>query len=191
MSVREKMERTGPKRLLALDGGGIRGLEGTVTLIDSTICANTADGDGGGIYSEAVLNVTNSTIGGTGLGNESAQNGGGVSLNSGSDHSLTNVTFSSNTATSGWGGGLNLCVQDTAQIANVVFDGNSAVGGGGISAASTSSRRWTRSPGVCATFSSDTARAVLPVITAPTPTRTPPPTPSRGLPSPAWRASKP
>ena len=61
-------------------GGGIhiaglaRSTEGTLTLDDSTVVGNTATGDGGGIFSDATVNM----FGNTTVGNNSASNGGGI-----------------------------------------------------------------------------------------------------------------
>jgi hypothetical protein len=76
----------------AVAGGGLYNGAGTIMVHGSTVSANTASLGGGiyndavdtataaagGIYNQATLNVTNSTIGGAGVGNTATTAGGGI-----------------------------------------------------------------------------------------------------------------
>ncbi|MBN1815166.1 MAG: hypothetical protein JXA14_25260 [Anaerolineae bacterium] len=63
----------------ASNGGGISNEGGTVTVDGSTISGNTADSYGGGIANKGTLIVQNGCIiGGAGVGNEAAYDGGGI-----------------------------------------------------------------------------------------------------------------
>ena len=104
-------------------GGGIENA-GTLTVSDSTISDNNADGDGGGIQNESggTLTITNSTI----TGNSSGGNGAGVE-NLGA-LSITDCTI---TANSGSGGG-GIYNNGTATVTGSTIANNSAGEGGGI-----------------------------------------------------------
>jgi len=110
-------------------GGGIYNTAGTTTMDDSTVSANTAS-DGAGIYNWATLNVTNSTIGGAGAGNQ-ANNGGGI-YNSFGITTVDGCTVSANTA----GEGAGIYNIATLNVTNSTIGGagagNQANLGGGI-----------------------------------------------------------
>jgi len=106
-------------------GGGIRNYA-DLSLSDSTVSANTAYTDGGGIYSGpyADLTITNSTI----IDNEALNDGGGVKDDHYGHLTLTDSTVSGNIAR--WsGGGIH---GDSFSITNSAVSDNSAYSGGGI-----------------------------------------------------------
>ena len=104
-------------------GGGIDN-EGTATITDCTVAANSA-GYGGGIYNEGTATLTNCTISGN---SATTTNGGGID-NEGTV-TLTNCTVAGNAAPSQGGGLFN---RATATLTNCTVAGNSAkTGGGGI-----------------------------------------------------------
>ena len=104
----------------ATTGGGIRNVNGTLTVTDSTISGNAAtmtglgQQGGGGIQvsstvgNSATLTVTNTTI----SGNSAGASGGGIWSSAGNTLTVTNSTISGNSAPSGGGiytlAGLNL-----------------------------------------------------------------------------------
>jgi CSLREA domain-containing protein len=102
-------------------GGGAR-----LTLDDVIVSGNTASSEGGGIYNDGTLTVTNSTL----SGNNTAPQGGG--LFNVQDAYLTGVTISGNSAD--FGGGINNANQGiTLSLTNVTISGNTATSqGGGI-----------------------------------------------------------
>ena len=110
-------------------GGGIYSdYDGTTTVTDSTLSGNSANDDGGGIYSNrGSLTVTNST-----LSKNSATgrygSGGGVYSSSGS-LTVTNSTLSKNSAT--YGGGIYNS-SGSLMLTSSTLTGNLANGGGGI-----------------------------------------------------------
>ena len=83
-------------------GGGIRigGGTNSLTLTDSTVSRNWADGSGGGIWNSSKT-LTSSTISGN-----TAVGGGGI-YSSGGTVNLTNSTVSGNTAPGSDGGGIS------------------------------------------------------------------------------------
>ena len=117
-------------------GGGIQNVNGTLTVINSTIANNAATtGGGGGISNEinGVVNIVNSTI----SGNTAIQSGGGI--NSGAAVTIINSTISGNKSNLN-GGGINT-VDPAASLTliNVTitdnradFENNSTGAGGGI-----------------------------------------------------------
>jgi len=109
-------------------GGGIEGDSGTVTLVRSTIAGNKAEGNGGGLDNATTLSVYSTTI-----ANNTAFNGGGVwAEGAGSTILLQGTTVSGNSASPNAGGGL---AQEggTTNLVNSTFSGNQAdVDGGGI-----------------------------------------------------------
>jgi Right handed beta helix region/RTX calcium-binding nonapeptide repeat (4 copies) len=97
----------------AQDGGGVRNLEGDLTIKDSTLTGNTAEGNygGGGVYSEGPgdLTIINSTISGnaaTGVGDPG--DGGGVYVAYGSGGGSAVIRHSTIVGNTGdnYGGGL-------------------------------------------------------------------------------------
>jgi parallel beta-helix repeat protein len=108
----------------AEDGGGLRIDSATVSLADCTISGNTATGDGGGLYNQGTLTMDGCTLN----GNIATGNGGGL-FNVQAGATLTNCTFSGNTANQG--GGLD---NDTSglSLTGCTFSGNTANQGGGL-----------------------------------------------------------
>jgi uncharacterized repeat protein (TIGR01451 family) len=107
-------------------GGGISNFA-TVTLTNSTLSDNSADGPGGGIYNSTsgTATLTNSTVSGNG-----SNSGGGIA-NSGGTLRLTNTTLSTNSAGSFGGGGINNEDGGTATLTNTTVSANGTSGAGG------------------------------------------------------------
>ena len=105
-------------------GGGIENA-GALTVTDSIIANNNADGDGGGIQNEnaGTLLITNSTITGN-----SGGNGGGID-NLGT-LLITNSTITGNSGSEG--GGIFNNEGSTATVTGSTIENNSAGSGGGI-----------------------------------------------------------
>ncbi len=104
------------------NGGGISSNNtGTLTLNNSTINANSAH-FGGGISTNSVVNINNSTI-----SNNLGVTGGAIN-NNGGTLTLTNSTISGNNAS--FAGAINNLT--TATIVNSTISGNNANFGGGI-----------------------------------------------------------
>jgi predicted outer membrane repeat protein len=103
------------------EGGATLGL----TLTNVTLSGNSAQGDGGGLYTAAPLSATGLTV----SGNTSSTNGGGI-YNEGNTSILSSV-ISNNTAEGG--GGFFGTGSNTVDFKGVTLNGNKAVGGGGIS----------------------------------------------------------
>ena len=99
-------------------GGGILN-NGTLTLTNATVSANTAEQVGGGIFNGGTLTVRNSTV----SANEAAGLGGGIY--NGGTLMLTNATVSANTAVEDGGihteGGVG-----TAKLTNTIVARNAA-----------------------------------------------------------------
>jgi len=109
------------------DGGGAISNEGTLTVANSTISGNTAQGRGGAIDSSGPLTITNSTLrGNTATNGARAPIGGAISELG--PLTITNSTFSGNTAIS-QGGAIVICGPLT--IANSTISGNAAYAGAG------------------------------------------------------------
>jgi hypothetical protein len=108
------------------DGGGIFN-QGMLTITDCTISGNYAGNRGGGIYNVGdTLTMTGCTI----SGNE-ADDGGGI-YNAVGEVTLTNCTVSDNTARAGNGGGISTVIQDaTLTMTNCTISGNKASNDGG------------------------------------------------------------
>ncbi|HUE99837.1 MAG TPA: choice-of-anchor Q domain-containing protein [Anaerolineales bacterium] len=109
------------------------GMNNTAVLDGFTITAGNANGAslasyGGGMYSS---NGHPTLTNVTFSGNSASLGGGGMFNETGSDPILTNVVFSGNSVTSGDGGGMyNLSSSDPV-LTNVIFSGNSASNHGG------------------------------------------------------------
>ncbi|HYN87026.1 MAG TPA: choice-of-anchor Q domain-containing protein, partial [Ardenticatenaceae bacterium] len=116
---------------LGTAGGGLALTTGsTATLIDSTIRANTANGNGAGIFNNGTLRVERSTV----QDNVGTRSGAGLSNNG--TAVLVNSTISGNRAAMGAGGIINF---NTLELNNVTIhlntadsDGNNDGDGGGI-----------------------------------------------------------
>ena len=115
-------------------GGGILN-QGTLALDSSTVSGNTAPG-GGGLFNDYWGNTYPSTSTLTNVtfsGNSASQfSGGGVANGYFSSATLTNVMFSGNSAPQS-GGGMSNDPYSSATLTNVTFTGNSAFLGGGMS----------------------------------------------------------
>ncbi len=105
-------------------GGGIENA-GTLTVTDSIIANNNADGDGGGIQNESdgTLTIANSTI----TGNSGGDGGGIENLGT---LLITNSTITGNSGSEG--GGIFNEEGGTATVTGSTIENNSAGSGGGI-----------------------------------------------------------
>ncbi len=106
------------------DGGGIQS-NGILTLIDTTVTANSA-ANGGGIWNDGTLNVTDSFI----TNNTASNGGGGLHNISGGALTVTNSEITGNQAEHA-AGALNNGAGDTGSTAVFVdslVSGNDAVG---------------------------------------------------------------
>ena len=103
------------------NGGGLYN-QGTLNLTNCTVSGNSA-GSGSGLFNAGTTTLTNSTI----SGNSATKAGGGVDNTSMA--TLTNCTVNGNSATNG-GGGLNNT--GTATLMNSRITANSASSGGGL-----------------------------------------------------------
>ncbi|GHA20591.1 hypothetical protein GCM10008090_33120 [Arenicella chitinivorans] len=121
----------------ALNGGGLNATgTASVSIINSTLSGNSADGGGGGLLprESASVSISNSTLSGN-----SARFGGGLTAVGRSSVSIINSTVSGNSADSD-GGGLDITALASVSIINSTVSGNSAgFDGGGLSAQSISS----------------------------------------------------
>lgn len=85
------------------DGGAIWNQE-ALTISDSTITGNTASDDGGGVRNDGILTINSSEINNnTSIGTSDTSGGGGLINTTGSDLTITATTLSGNTAQSGGG----------------------------------------------------------------------------------------
>jgi CSLREA domain-containing protein len=100
----------------------------SLTLTNVKVLANSAQGDGAGVYTGSPMTATGVVI----SNNTSTVNGGGL-YNEGNT-SIVNSTISNNTAEGG--GGVFLTGSNTVNISGSTLSGNTAIGGGGISARS-------------------------------------------------------
>lgn len=107
-------------------GGGIAVIDGTLTLINSTVSNNTAGGAGGllGSGSEGLLTLIDSSV-----SNNTAATGVGGGIASGSPLTLTNSTVSGNVARQG--GGISNFSNALFTLINSTISGNSAFDSGG------------------------------------------------------------
>lgn len=99
-------------------GGGIYNDEGSVTVVNSTLSGNSADGSGGGIYNSGIMSLTNTLL----SGNSTGERGGGI-RNYGV-MTISNSTLSGNSADLQGGGIYNH--HGTMAIADSILSGNSA-----------------------------------------------------------------
>ncbi|RYZ82958.1 MAG: T9SS type A sorting domain-containing protein, partial [Proteobacteria bacterium] len=103
------------------NGGGLHVKTGSATILTSTFSGNSSLANGGGIYSNASLNVNASTV-----ADNNAVNGGGIYNNSATPAVLKNTISATNSATMGtdvWSlangftsGGYNLIGSDDASV---------------------------------------------------------------------------
>jgi hypothetical protein len=123
----------------AAEGGGIRNA-GTLTVTNSTLSGNSADGGsnsagrGGGIYNAGTLTVTSSTLSGNSVNGNVNFNSYGGGIWNASALTLADTVFQGNKANGG--GGLDNGSTGTATVQGCTFSGNStlAVENGGSSA---------------------------------------------------------
>ncbi|MGA2649522.1 MAG: putative Ig domain-containing protein [Terracidiphilus sp.] len=115
-------------------GGGISNINGgTLTINNSTISGNSANGEfGGGVSNTGTLTLKNSTV----SGNSATTGQGGGIFNSGT-LTVTNSTISGNSASGGAGGGIMNIGGGTLTATDSTISGNTATGGGGIYAIGT------------------------------------------------------
>lgn len=107
------------------DGGGESGATYSLKLTDVTVHNNSAQGDGGGIYTAGAMTMLRSTV----HNNTGSTNGGGV-YNEGNT-TITASTIRDNTSEGG--GGFFGTGSNAVTISGSTLSGNSAVGGGAIS----------------------------------------------------------
>ncbi|MBP9108356.1 MAG: hypothetical protein KBF83_02255, partial [Pyrinomonadaceae bacterium] len=112
-------------------GGGMQNFStSTLNIINSEVSGNTGGSTtgGGGIQGNGTVRVINSTIANN---TANAGNGGGLVYNGGTGNSLTvtNSTFSGNTAVLSGGGVLRTGTTSTVAIGNSIFAGNTNTGG--------------------------------------------------------------
>ena len=113
-----------PDLTVAVNGGGIYN-NGTLTLTNVTVMGNYADAHGAGIYNNGKLTVTGSTI-----GENYAEGAGGGMFNAASrSATITNSTIKDNDAYEGSGGIENY---GTVKLTSSSLLNNFAKGGGGI-----------------------------------------------------------
>jgi hypothetical protein len=116
-------------KVLTDDGGGIYN-EGTLTVSNSIFSGDSAGFGGGGIYNAGPLSVNNCVFSGN-----SAETGAGI-LADGSTLTVNNSNFSGNSAVYS-GGGIYCANVRVATVSNCALMGNSAINGGGIFASVT------------------------------------------------------
>lgn len=111
------------------NGGAIYDYDGDLTIQNSVISGNSANGKGGAIYTyDGTVTIINSSLTGN-----TALAGGAIYTNDGSIY-ITNSTLSGNSST--YSGGALYTRDGTVTISNSTFSGNTAgYDGGGISAA--------------------------------------------------------
>ena len=107
------------------DGGEESGATYSLKLTDVTVYNNSAQGDGGGIYTAGAMTMTRSTV----RNNTGSTNGGGV-YNEGNT-TITASTIRDNTSEGG--GGFFGTGSNSVTISGSTLSGNAAVGGGAIS----------------------------------------------------------
>ncbi|MCL4264488.1 MAG: hypothetical protein KJ069_14790 [Anaerolineae bacterium] len=109
------------------EGGGLYA-ENTLTLTNTQILSNTAQGSGGGLFANDAVVITGTLF----LSNTATGGGGGGAAVSGPGSiQVTNSRFENNQETSGGGGGgLFTLTAITATLNHVDFVGNESVGGG-------------------------------------------------------------
>ncbi len=110
----------------AEDDGAIRNL-GTLEVSNSTLSGNTSNGTAGGIYND---NGATATVSDSTFSENSAPDGGGI-FNSGGTLEVNNSTFSGNRSTVGYGGAFANGSFSTATVSDSTFSENSAVTEGG------------------------------------------------------------
>jgi len=110
------------------NGGAISNNGGTLTVTNSILSDSNATGDGGAIYtsSPGSLTLSDSTF-----SNNSAARGGGILCTGSGTLTVTNSTYVSNDAPSGSGDGGAIYTTCTSTITNSTFSANTAADSGG------------------------------------------------------------
>ncbi len=109
------------------EGGGMYSFSSNPTFTNVTFSSNSS-GEGGGMKTfDSVVVLTNVSF----INNTAGSYGGGMFNGSGSSSTLTNVTFSGNSASLYTGGGMYNESSNSPNIRNTIFWGNSAAIGGG------------------------------------------------------------
>lgn len=99
--------RTDALPMSSAGGGGLSMSAGTLTITDSAIIGNAADGNGGGgLDLGATTTLTNVTISGN-TDTSPGGYGGGIYWGGAGSFALTNVTITDNAASPGMGGGIS------------------------------------------------------------------------------------
>jgi predicted outer membrane repeat protein len=115
-------------------GGGVTNRQGSLTVIDSAVLMNSAEGcrvgavlcsGGGGVWNSGALTMENSTVSGS-----SSDWGGGIFNRGVREPTITNSTVSGNSA--GFDGGGLLNFETLTLINSTVADNNASQSGGGI-----------------------------------------------------------
>lgn len=109
-------------------GAGMFNSDCSPTLTRVYFVGNTAGDSGGGLYNQALFSTAPTLVDVAFTGNSAGTGGGGL-YNSSGDSSLTNVTFTDNSAE--YGGGM-VASDAYPTLTNVTFSGNSAEAGGGL-----------------------------------------------------------
>ena len=112
------------------DGGGILNYQGSATVINSIFSENTADSEGCGCYSGGGISNAGimSVTNSTFTGN-TASSGGGI-VNWSGTLTVTNSTIAGNIANTGWGGGI-YSHTSTTTLKNTIIANNSGENCGG------------------------------------------------------------
>jgi CSLREA domain-containing protein len=116
----------------SVDGGGIAAFGGGLTIEDSSIVGNDANGDaddfvrGGGISDLGPLTVTGTRISGNTLGGGMLELGGGTWSGTGAVVTIANSTISGNAADVGGGMSSALSGSGQTSLVNVTMNGNIA-----------------------------------------------------------------
>jgi hypothetical protein len=116
----------------SVDGGGIAAFGGGLTIEDSSIVGNDANGDsddfvrGGGISDTGPLTVTGTRISGNTTGGGTLGLGGGISSGTGAVVTVANSTVSGNAADVGGGVSNALSGSGQTSLVNLTMNGNIA-----------------------------------------------------------------
>jgi CSLREA domain-containing protein/uncharacterized repeat protein (TIGR01451 family) len=141
----------------AVDGGGINHRGVSTQIVDSTIAGNSAIAAGGGlvVFAPGTVTMTNSTISGN-----SAQGGGGIFVDDGGSVTVAHSTIAGNINTTPLGGGIyndNGAFTLTGTIVANSAGGDCAANG--ASTITSGGHNLIETPGACA-FTGDTATNV-------------------------------
>lgn len=113
-------------------GGGIHNEKGALIIEDSEVNNNSAFTWGGGIYSSYLSGAISFSIMGSQINGNSANNGGGISVDVINNYSINDSEFIGNSASNN-GGGINIIGGNgMVNIENTIIKNNKARSGGGI-----------------------------------------------------------